>query len=101
MPGYIDKARIKFGHPLPKRPQHAPHKHVPIQYGAKTQWVEEDLTEPLKQMEIKKIQDIVGTLLYYARAVDPTLAAALSTIASQQAMTTKQTEEACHQLLDY
>eukprot|EP00957_Ditylum_brightwellii_P079939 6079876-Ditylum_brightwellii.AAC.1 len=65
------------------------------------QWLEEDLTEPLKQMEIKRIQDIVGTLLYYACVVDPTLAAALSTIAPQQATATKQTEEVCHQLLDY
>eukprot|EP00957_Ditylum_brightwellii_P057688 4374236-Ditylum_brightwellii.AAC.1 len=52
-------------------------------------------------MEIKRIQDIVGTPLYYSRAADPTLAAALSTIASQQAAATKQMEEACHQLLDY
>eukprot|EP00957_Ditylum_brightwellii_P018824 1414710-Ditylum_brightwellii.AAC.1 len=52
-------------------------------------------------MEIKRIQDIVGIFLYHARAVDPTLAASLSTIASQQATTTKQTEEVCHQLLDY
>eukprot|EP00957_Ditylum_brightwellii_P121198 9243161-Ditylum_brightwellii.AAC.1 len=45
--------------------------------------------------------DIVGTLLYYLQAVDPTLAAALSTIVSQQANMTKETEAACHQLLDY
>eukprot|EP00957_Ditylum_brightwellii_P077590 5895770-Ditylum_brightwellii.AAC.1 len=48
MPGYIAKARTKYGLTLLKRPQHVPHKHVPIQYGAKTQWVEEDLTAPLK-----------------------------------------------------
>eukprot|EP00957_Ditylum_brightwellii_P074109 5631604-Ditylum_brightwellii.AAC.1 len=101
MPGYIAKARTKYGHTLPKRLQHAPHKHVPIKYGTKTQWVEEDLTELLKQIEIKQIQDIVGTLLYYSQAVDPTLAAALSTITSQLATVTKQMEEACHQLLDY
>eukprot|EP00957_Ditylum_brightwellii_P083931 6379483-Ditylum_brightwellii.AAC.1 len=101
MPGYITKARTKYGHTLPKHPQHLPHKHVPIKYGTKTQWVEKDLTEPLKQMEIKRIQDIVGTLLYYSRAVDLTLAAALSAIASQQAMATKQMEETCQQLLDY
>eukprot|EP00957_Ditylum_brightwellii_P042789 3239997-Ditylum_brightwellii.AAC.2 len=79
MPGYIAKAQIKYSHTLPKYLQHLPPKHL----------------------EIKRIQDIVGTLLYYSRVVDPTLAAALSTIASQQATTTKQTEEACHQLLDY
>eukprot|EP00957_Ditylum_brightwellii_P073880 5613677-Ditylum_brightwellii.AAC.1 len=44
-------------------------------------------------MEIKQVQDIVSTLLYYAWAVDPTLAAALSSIASQQASATKKMEE--------
>eukprot|EP00957_Ditylum_brightwellii_P028698 2167660-Ditylum_brightwellii.AAC.1 len=52
-------------------------------------------------MEIKHVQYIVGTLLYYSQAVDLTLAAALSTITSQQANTTTKTEDACHQLLDY
>eukprot|EP00957_Ditylum_brightwellii_P057321 4344781-Ditylum_brightwellii.AAC.2 len=58
------------------------------------QWVEENLTEPLSKMEIKWVQDIVSTLLYCARAVDLTLAAALSTIALQQSTATKQTEKA-------
>eukprot|EP00957_Ditylum_brightwellii_P031352 2376457-Ditylum_brightwellii.AAC.1 len=101
MPGYIDKARLKYGHQKPKQAQHAPHKHSPVHYGAKTQWVEKDLTEPLTKVGIKRVQDIVRKLLYYACAVDPMLAAALSTIASQQANATKKTEEACHQLLDY
>eukprot|EP00957_Ditylum_brightwellii_P176382 13431537-Ditylum_brightwellii.AAC.1 len=52
-------------------------------------------------MEIKQVQDIVGTLLYYLWAVDSTLAAALSTIAPQQSSATKKTEESCHQFLDY
>ena len=43
----------------------------------------------------------MGTLLYYARAVDSTMAAALSTIASQQANGTEATLAACNQLLDY
>eukprot|EP00957_Ditylum_brightwellii_P048106 3651752-Ditylum_brightwellii.AAC.1 len=52
-------------------------------------------------MEIKRVQDIVSTFLYYLQAVDPTLALALSTIASQQVNATKKMEEVCHQLLDY
>eukprot|EP00957_Ditylum_brightwellii_P105260 8023753-Ditylum_brightwellii.AAC.1 len=43
----------------------------------------------------------MGTLLYYSRAVDPTLAVALSTIASKQANATQETAEACHQLVNY
>eukprot|EP00957_Ditylum_brightwellii_P123925 9446123-Ditylum_brightwellii.AAC.1 len=52
-------------------------------------------------MEIKRVRDIVITLLHYLQAVDPTIAAALSTIASQQASATKKTKEVCHWLLDY
>ena len=44
---------------------------------------------PLSPDKIKHIQQIVGTLLYFSQAVDPTLAAALSTIASQQSNGTK------------
>ena len=36
----------------------------------------------LTSKEIKCTQDIVGTLLYYAQAVDPTLLAALNAIAA-------------------
>ena len=61
----------------------------------------DDTTPKLSADEIKRVQNIVGTLLYYARAVDCTLAAALSTISSQQANGTEATKKACHQLLDY
>ena len=47
------------------------------------------------------MQEIVGTLLYYIRAVDPTLLAALSTIASHQSIGTKAVSDACNDLLDY
>eukprot|EP00957_Ditylum_brightwellii_P077999 5928875-Ditylum_brightwellii.AAC.1 len=54
MLGYINEARLTYGYPKPKRAQHAPHKHFPMHYGAKTQCVEEDLTEPLEKMGIKQ-----------------------------------------------
>ena len=44
---------------------------------------------------------MVGSLLYYARAVDMTILHALSEIASQQAKPTKQTMARVKQLLDY
>jgi hypothetical protein len=43
----------------------------------------------------------VGSLLYYARAVDNKLLATLSTISSQQAKATQNTARAVAQLLDY
>eukprot|EP00957_Ditylum_brightwellii_P103013 7850955-Ditylum_brightwellii.AAC.1 len=66
MPGYIQWARTKYAHKAPTRPQHSPDKHIPIKYGATTQWVKEDLTVPLNALQIKQVQDIVGTFLYYS-----------------------------------
>jgi hypothetical protein len=55
--------------------------------------VEVDTTQPLTPKEIKRIQDIIGTLL----AVDPPLLAALSAIVAQQANGTWAVADACHQ----
>jgi hypothetical protein len=44
---------------------------------------------------------VVGVLLYFGQAVDPTLAAALSSISSRQAKGTEAVIQACNQLLDY
>jgi hypothetical protein len=66
----------------PNSPQHQPYKHAPIQYGSWVQRVDIDTSCPLSPNAIKRIQDIVGTLLYYGRAVDPTLLTALSFMAA-------------------
>ena len=51
----------------------------------KIQTVEMDQLAPLSPTLIKYVQNFMGTLLYYSRKVDPTLAAALSKIAARQA----------------
>ena len=101
MPGYIGTAVTKYQHPKPAVPQHAPYKATTIYYGAKVQRVEEDKSPPLTPDQIKRVQKIVGTLLYYGRAVDSTLLTALSTIAARQSNGTQAVANACHQLLDY
>ncbi|KAL7479185.1 hypothetical protein ACHAW6_004929, partial [Cyclotella cf. meneghiniana] len=101
MPGYIDKALKQFQHVPPSQPQHAPYKSSPIQFGNSKQISLSDTTASLTPPQIKHIQQVVGTLLYYSQAVDPTLAAALSAIASRQAQGAEAVMEACKQLLDY
>jgi hypothetical protein len=101
MPGYINKALTKYQHPKLVTPQHAPYKAAPIDYGARIQRVEVNTAQPLTPKEIKHIQDIVGTLLYYVRVVDPTLLAALSANAARQTNGTRVVVDACHQLLNY
>ncbi len=55
----------------------------------------------LNEAQKKRIQQIVGSFLYYAQAVDPTVLMTLSEIASQQAAPTENTMECVNQLLDY
>jgi hypothetical protein len=63
--------------------------------------VDINTSAPLTPEAIKRVQDIVGTLLYYGRAVDSTLLTALSSIAARQSNGTQAIAEACDQLLDY
>jgi hypothetical protein len=51
--------------------------------------------------EKKYIQQVLGTFLYYGRAVDSTMLTALSFIASTQAEPTKETMENIKLFLDY
>ena len=81
MPGYIKKSWLKFQHQMTTESVDIPHKHTPIVYGAKQQPVQTDKSKTLREDEIKRFQNIVGTLLYYTRC-DSTLAAAISSIVS-------------------
>jgi hypothetical protein len=60
-----------------------------------------DTTNTLPPDGIKRIQQITGTLLYYACASNPTILVALGTIAAQQSKGAEATAEAIVQLLDY
>jgi hypothetical protein len=102
MPGYTDRALQRFAHPKPTRPQHAPHGWQKPQYGAKTQYAPYADTSPaLDAADTKRVQEILGTLLYYARAVDSTMLTAIGSIAMQQASATQATMQAITQLLNY
>jgi hypothetical protein len=100
-PKYIPKALLKFQHPTPDSPQHQPYKNASIQYGAHVRRVDVDTSTPLSPDTIKCVQDIIGTLLYYGWAVNPTLLTTLSSIAAQQANGTTAVTEARQQILDY
>jgi hypothetical protein len=59
------------------------------------------MAPPATAAEITRAQAIVGTLLYNARAVDPTLLVPLSTLVSQLSTATTTTIKAVAHLLDY
>jgi hypothetical protein len=83
MPGYIKAALNKYQHPAPARPEHAPHTWNPTIYGAKTQFLNEITTSPaLSNKDVNKLHQLTGTLLHYARSVDPTLIMPINVLAS-------------------
>ncbi len=95
MPGYIDNLLIKIKHPRPHKPRLSPYTCLPISYSAKIQLTpESDTSAILDDKRKHQIQEIVGSLHYYAHAVDNKLLVALSPIAARQAEATVATEQA-------
>jgi hypothetical protein len=102
MTGYIKAALHKYQHVAPARPENAPHTWNPPIYGAKTQFVEDKTISPaLSDKDVNKLQQLTGTLLYYARAVDPTLIMPINVLASEQSKSTEVTADKVIKLLNY
>jgi hypothetical protein len=102
MPGYIKAALHKYQHPASALPEHSPHTWNPPIYGAKTQFVSETKPSPaLSDKDINKLQQLTGTLLYYARAVDPTLVMPINILASNQSNATEEIADKVIKLINY
>ena len=102
MPGYIKKKLQEYQHTLARRVQNCPYSPDPKRFGVDAQApIELDATAELDAKGIKRIQQIVGSILYYAHAVDMTVLMALSSIAVEQTKATEKTLGRCLQLLDY
>jgi len=101
VPGYVPDALHKFQHPQPTKPQHAPSKATPIQYGSKIQHEFTDTSPKISLEGIRRIQEIVGTFAWYSAATDPTMARTLSSIAGRQSNATEQVKAEVKQFLDY
>jgi hypothetical protein len=102
MEGYIDNLLIKFNHTRPTKPRLSPYKCAPIAYEIKTQLAPDmDTSALLDDAHKCCCQEIVGSLLYYARASDNKLLVALIAVAACQAQATIATKQAVNLLLDY
>jgi hypothetical protein len=101
MPSYVSNVLSKFQHDAPKHPQHTPSRYVTPVYGAKTQYSTKDETPPLTAQKCLTIQKVTGSVLCYARAVDPTVLIPLHDIATEQTNATEKLQAATNQLLDY
>ncbi len=102
MPGYIRKKLQEYNHVLPGRLQACPYTPAPKKFGAQAQTpLEVDSSPQLDVKGIKHVQQIVGSILYYARAVDMTVLMALSAIAVEQTKARTRMLGKCMQLLNY
>jgi hypothetical protein len=102
MPGYIERALHRFQHPIPAIHEASPHQCEAIQYGAKKQYAAAPDNSPaLDASDTKRIQEVLGTLLYSAHAVNPTMLCAIGKLTTQQTAGTKKTMTALTQLLNY
>jgi hypothetical protein len=89
-------------HPIPTKPQFAPHEAPIPQYGSQSQQTAEPNTSPqLSPDRVQRLQQIVGTILYYARAIDSSMLVALGTLAAAQTRATLDTEKHNTQFSDY
>jgi hypothetical protein len=82
MHGYIKDAIHKYQHPMPNRPKYDPHNWNVPAHGQHIQYAPLPDTPPSTSQEITRDQAIVGTLLYNARVIDPTLLVPLITLVS-------------------
>jgi hypothetical protein len=82
MPGYISSLLLKYKHLHPAKSWLSPYICLPIAYGSKLHITPDpDASELLDANRKHCIQEIVGSLLYYAQAVNNKLLVALSAIA--------------------
>eukprot|EP00980_Cylindrotheca_fusiformis_P027368 scaffold20194_cov75-Cylindrotheca_fusiformis.AAC.1 len=101
MPGYIERALQRFEHPAPTRREDSPHAWTAPNYGARQQYVTDTHSPFVDAKDTKMVQTVLGTLLYYAKAVDITMVTAIGSIAMDQAAATELTVKDITQLLNY
>ena len=90
MEGQIAKLFLRYGHKSPDNPQLLPHCCREIIYVTKEKLAPKDDVSPKLTLDvIRRVQAIVGALLYYAHAVDNKLIVEISNIGTQQAADTE------------
>jgi hypothetical protein len=79
-----------------------PYAPAPKQFGTEAQAQLLTNNPPrLDKAKIRRVHQIIGSILYYVRAVNMTILIALNTITSKQTKASEKTLEKCTQLLDY
>jgi hypothetical protein len=100
MPGYIKMKLQKYEHIMPKKLQTCSYLPEPKKYGTEAQAsLPNDSTPKLDKNGIKCVQKIVGSILYYAQAVDMMVLIALSSITVKQMKATEKNNGTMHPII--
>jgi len=102
IPLYVKLAIVRFLHILRKYVQHPPHPFTHPTYGAEQQRADPISHIPLKPTDKEWMEQIVGVLLYYARAIDSTMLLPIGSISSARSTDTiENLIKRIHHFLDY
>ena len=102
MPGYIEKSLQRLAHPTSTGAQHSLHPWQKPNYGSSKQLTPPiNTSAPLDSKDITRLQEVIGTILYYARAINSTMIVALGSLAAKKLKGTEATAQKVTQLLDY
>ena len=103
MPGYVQQAvdKFQYGIKSPNKSIDAPHPYKATKKQGLPMTQPIDDATKLSPQGIKHLQQIMGTFLFYSRAVDPTMLMALSIITTEQTQGTQTTKEKAEHFLTY
>ena len=100
-PSYIPDLLTRLNIPN-LRTRKSPCVYVPPVFGSKDPQVTlQDTSSPASKDDLATLQIIIGSILYYARAVDGTMLPAVCLLSSQQSAPTANTMKAAYRLLGY
>ena len=102
LPGYIAMVLERFRKRHTFKEQHSPHPYNAPKYGRTVQFAPNipDQSE-LSQDDNKFLEQVLGSLLYYAMAIDCTMLVAINSVAVNKKFGMQSTMDAIVQLLDY
>lgn len=91
MRNFFIKTLQKLQHAFPHKPQYAPHQWAVPTYDHHRQYVKPpDTSNFLDKVGIQSVQSVVGSFLYYGRAIDNTILVVFNNIAASQAAPTEE-----------
>ena len=102
MPDYVPKMLHRFSPGIILKGEASPAVYFPPRYGAHQQFADAPDDSPvLSSKELTKLQAIIGSVLFYARAVDYTMLEAVNHLASEQSHPTQAIMFKAMRLLGY